>query len=129
MNAQHILVIDDDARNADVLARLLKLEGINSTQVINPLELDEVIETLIQVDAVFLDLEMPGLNGYDVLAKFRADARFTAVPIVACTVHLDEFNVAYNEGFDGFISKPIDSDKFPQQLARILNGESVWESH
>jgi two-component system cell cycle response regulator DivK len=36
-------------------------------------------------------------------------------------------NKAKNSGFDGFLGKPLDPDKFPDQIRRILNGEPVWE--
>jgi DNA-binding NarL/FixJ family response regulator len=48
------------------------------------------------------------------------------VPVVAYTVHVSEINRAYQLGFHSFIGKPIDPDKFPDQLARILRGEPVW---
>jgi two-component system cell cycle response regulator DivK len=36
-------------------------------------------------------------------------------------------NKAKSSGFDGFLGKPLDPDKFPDQIRRILNGEAVWE--
>jgi two-component system, cell cycle response regulator DivK len=62
------------------------------------------------------------------LEKLKADARYQQVPIVAYTVHVSEINVAYQRGFDSFIGKPVDPDRFPGQLARILRGEAVWET-
>jgi len=49
------------------------------------------------------------------------------VPIIAYTVHVSEIDVVRQHGFDGFLGKPLDSARFPQQLARILNREPVWE--
>jgi two-component system cell cycle response regulator DivK len=71
---------------------------------------------------------MPGLNGYDVLAQLRTDMLFQTVPVVAYTVHVSEINAAHEKGFDSFIGKPLDPDRFPDQLARILRGEPVWET-
>lgn len=128
MSNKHALIVDDNIKNVNVLARLLEGEGVSNTTVTNPHRLDGAIETLEQLDVVFLDLEMPGLDGYQVLENLRADDRFQGVPIVAYTVHVSEIRVAHERGFDSFIGKPLDSDKFPGQLARILNGQPVWET-
>jgi hypothetical protein len=45
---------------------------------------------------------------------------------VAYTVHVSEINTVYQMGFHSFLGKPLDSDLFPDQLARILRGERVW---
>ena len=124
----HALIIDDNVKNINVLVRLLASEGVNSTQVINPNNIDGILKGMTGFDVVFLDLEMPDIDGYDMLTKLRADRRFQSTPIIAYTVHVSEIKVAHDKGFDGFIGKPLDPDKFPDQLARILNGEPVWET-
>lgn len=127
MSKAHALIIDDNAKNVSVLAHLLADESVTHTQVTNTNQITGAVESLSQVDVVFLDLEMPGLNGYEVLAKLKGELGFEQVPVVAYTVHVSEINNAHQNGFDGFIGKPINPDKFPNQLARILRGESVWE--
>jgi two-component system, cell cycle response regulator DivK len=128
MSQVHALVIDDNIKNVNVLARLLSEQGVSSTRLTNPKHLDSTLESIDQLDAIFVDLEMPGLDGFEVLAKIKSDARFQTVPVVAYTVHISEISVAHQRGFDSFIGKPIDPDRFPEQLARILNGEAVWET-
>ena len=127
MNHLHALIIDDDIKNAKVLERLLANENVQSTHVIDPRKVAAVIGTIAKIDMVFLDLEMPNLNGYEVLKDIKDDERLDAIPFIAHTVHTSEINNAYQMGFTGFIGKPLDSDQFPNQLARILNGEAVWE--
>ena len=46
---------------------------------------------------------------------------------VTAEASTDQMNKAKSSGFDGFLGKPLDPDKFPDQIRRILNGESVWE--
>ena len=127
MQQAHALVIDDNIKNVNVLVHLLALEGVTSTQVTKPALLEATLTDITHVDIVFLDLEMPDIDGYTVLNKLTVDARFQAVPIVAYTVHVSEINTAHRQGFHSFLGKPLDPDKFPGQLARILRGESVWE--
>jgi two-component system cell cycle response regulator DivK len=128
MSRKHALIIDDNARNVDVLARLLAAENITSTQVLDPGALLQTAETMTVPDIVFLDLEMPDYNGYQVLNWFKSDPRFQKVKVVAYTVHVSEINNAHQQGFDGFLGKPLRYDRFPDQLNRILNGEQVWET-
>jgi two-component system, cell cycle response regulator DivK len=128
MSDKHALIIDDNSKNVSVLARMLAAEQVKTTQLTHPKQLDSILAALGQVNVVFLDLEMPDMDGYQVLQQLKADPQFQGVPIVAYTVHLSEITVAHEHGFDGFIGKPLDSDQFPNQLARILNGEPVWET-
>ena len=79
------------------------------------------------VDLVFLDLEFPNYDGFDILADLQADPRLAHVPFVADTVHISEQNQARQAGFHSFLGKPLDVQKFPEQVRRILNGERVWE--
>lgn len=127
MSQPHALLIDDNLKNLGVLAKLLSMEGARYTQVQKPREVKTVLSQIDAVDVIFLDLEMPEVNGYEVLQLIKADGRFQSVPVVAYTVHVSEINAAQEMGFDGFLAKPLDSDRFPDQLHRILNGEPVWE--
>jgi CheY-like chemotaxis protein len=123
----HALIIEDNSKNALVLANLLAKRGVSSTRILNPGEALPILQTIERVDLVFLDLEMPGQNGYDVLSMIRADSRYSHLPVIAYTVHVSEIHHAYEMGFHSFLPKPLDPDRFPDQIARILKGENVWE--
>jgi formate hydrogenlyase transcriptional activator len=123
----HALIIDDDAYSIYVMERLLDQEDISYTAVADPTTLEDMLQTLDSVDIVFLDLEMPKLDGYEVLAILKTHLD-SGVPIVACTVHTAEINNTRKRGFFSFVAKPLDLDRFSDQLHRILNGIPVWES-
>jgi CheY-like chemotaxis protein len=125
MSQPAALIIDDNQQNLKVLAQLLAKQGVSCTEVSNPNTLSSVLPSLGEVNVVFLDLEMPGLDGFSVKDFLRTE--LSGVPIIAYTVHVSEMNVAQQMGFDGFIGKPISSVRFPDQLARILRGEAVWD--
>jgi two-component system cell cycle response regulator DivK len=127
MESAHALIIDDDAANNAVLAQLLHNEGVTSTILIDPTAIKDVLADELQFDVVFLDLEMPQLDGYEVYDLLAEDANFASVPIVACSVHTNEMAKTRRIGLNGFLSKPLDPNRFPDQLARLLNGESVWD--
>jgi two-component system cell cycle response regulator DivK len=124
----HALVIDDNRDNLSILVQMLSMQGVDATTIQDPTTLDVTLESNPAIDVVFVDLEMPGISGFDLLEKFRATRQFDGVPIIAYTVHVSEISVVRDRGFDGFIGKPLDADKFPQQIQRILNGEPVWST-
>jgi CheY-like chemotaxis protein len=126
MNSIHALIIDDNIRNIHVLANLLADENITNTHITNPKQLDAILQDSAEINIVFLDLEMPGIDGYEVHKLLRSNPRFDGVPIVACTVHINEIHTASQVGFDSFLGKPLNADDFPQQVFRILQGEGVW---
>ena len=127
MSQPHALIIEDNSKNIQVLASMLTREGFTHTGILDPMLVEEHLNTINRVDIVFLDLEMAGCSGYDILRVLKEDARFQPVPVCAYTVHISEINAAFEAGFDSFLAKPLDSDRFPEQLERILRGEQVWE--
>ncbi len=76
-----------------------------------------------------MDIRLPYEDGYAAQKKIRASERFKSVRIVAVTAEasLEQMNKAKTSGFDGFLGKPLDPDRFPDQIRRILNDEEVWE--
>jgi CheY-like chemotaxis protein len=126
MTHTHALIIDDDPTNVDVLVQLLEHESVSCTVVQDPVDLTYDPSPAEQADLIFLDLEMPRLDGYQMLVILR-DEFGICVPIVAYTVHISEINIAREQGFHSFLGKPLQARRFGYQLARILNGERVWE--
>jgi two-component system cell cycle response regulator DivK len=120
------LIIDDNSDNLSVLTQLLNDEGVNCTQINHPAAIQTLLETAPTFNVIFLDLEMPQLNGFEVRDILKNHPRQQHVPIVAYSVHVSEIHVTREYGFDGFLGKPLDADQFPQQLAKILNGQAVW---
>ena len=126
MNRPLALIIDDNKTNLQIIGNLLEREGLDHIDLLDSRKTASTIQTIDNLTIVFLDLEMPGLNGYDVLSLFQADARFHSVPVVAYTVHVSETSEAFNRGFHSFLAKPLDPDEFPAQLASILGGQRIW---
>lgn len=125
MDPIHALIIDDNITNIEVLARFLSsTREVQITQIQNPLNLAQVLPDLEQIDIAFVDLEMPNLNGYEVLKILRNNG--VEGYIIAYTVHTNEINTAREMGFDGFLSKPLRANTFAENLEKILSGESIW---
>src|SRR5947208_12874339 len=106
MTAARALVVDDNSQNLRVLTQLLSKSGVECIEVSNPKLVRDMLPSLQKVDVVFLDLEMPGLDGFKLKDLLRLSLGDT--PIIACTVHVSEMDVVRESGFDGFLGKPID---------------------
>jgi CheY-like chemotaxis protein len=120
------LIIDDNHTDQKVLAQLLTLEGAELIQIFDPADLVANLQILDEMDIVFVDLEMPHLDGYQVF-DLLTQKFGKSVPIVACTVHTSEVNTARTLGFHSFIGKPLKVAQFSNQIQRILRGESIWD--
>lgn len=122
----HALFIDDNRGNLSTFEIICNTSGIQYTGIQFPTTVEEALDQL-DVDVVFLDLDMPQLNGYDIFMILRSHPNFREKPIAACTVHNTEMSNAQATGFDSFILKPINIDKFAQQIKAIANGEAIWQ--
>jgi two-component system, cell cycle response regulator DivK len=124
-----VLVVEDNVSNFVLVARLLGFMGIHCEWKTSGYEVVEYADTLPRLDLILMDIRLPYEDGYGAMKKIRASERLKNVPIVAVTAEasLEQMNKARASGFDGFLGKPLDPDKFPEQIKRILTGEPVWE--
>lgn len=126
-----ILIVEDNVRNYALLARLLSFMGVRQTEWNRSgwHVLEFARDSMPQVDLILLDIHLPDEDGYEVLFRLREDEHFRNTRIVAVTADITSANLsrAQSAGFDGFLAKPINVDLFPDQILRILEGESVWD--
>ncbi len=124
-----VLVVEDNVSNFVLIARMLGYLGIHCEWKTSGYEVVEYADTLPRLDLILMDIRLPYEDGYGALKKIRASERFKAVPIIAVTAEasMEQMNKARESGFDGFLGKPLDPDRFPDQIRRILSGDPVWE--
>lgn len=125
----HVLVVEDNVSNFVLIARLLAFIGIQCEWKTTGWGVVEFANTMPRVDLVLMDLRLPHDDGYQALRQIRAHPQLqdTQVVVVTAQGSAAEMQKARKAGFDGFIAKPLDADKFPQQIQQILNGEEVWD--
>jgi signal transduction histidine kinase len=115
-----VLHIEDDPRNRLLVRKLLAGEGHEVVDATDGLE--GVHAALAQrPDLVLVDLNIPGLDGYEVTLRLRSEPSLSGVPIVAITAEGDR-DTSFAVGCDGFIQKPIDARSFAQLVRRYLSG-------
>lgn len=124
-----ILVVEDNVSNFVLIARMLGYMGIHCEWKTSGYEVVEYADTLPRLDLILMDIRLPYEDGYGALGKIRASTTLNDTLVIAVTAEASvaQINKAKESGFDGFIGKPLDPDRFPEQIRRILSGDKVWE--
>ena len=112
-----LLVVDDDESNRDALSRRLEQKGYTVTAAVGGHEALALVDGEAY-DLVLLDVDMPGLSGFDVLTRIRGSRTETELPVIMVTGRTRGTDIveAFRLGANDYVTKPID---IPVALARI----------
>jgi len=124
-----VLVVEDNVSNFVLIARMLGYMGIHCEWKTSGYEVVEYADTLPRLDLILMDIRLPYEDGYSALRKIRSSPALKDTLVVAVTAEasLEQIAKAKQAGFDGFLGKPLDMDRFPDQIRHILAGDSIWE--
>ena len=124
-----VLVVEDNVANFVLIARMLGYMGVHCEWKTSGYEVVEYADTLPRLDLILMDIRLPYEDGYGALKKIRSSPNLKDTLVVAVTAEAsrEQLQKAREAAFDGFIGKPLDPDRFPDQIQRILSGDSVWE--
>lgn len=129
-----ILFVDDDPILREFAQVNLSTEQASVDLAANGAQALEAIAAAAP-DIVLLDLEMPELDGFEVLARLRADPRWQALPVIVVTGRedVDAVDRAFGAGATSFVVKPLNWRLLSQQLRythrTALNAQSLAEGH
>ena len=117
-----LLVVDDDEGNREILTRRLVRLGHQVTTAVNGRDALEVLART-PFDLLLLDIEMPEMNGYQVLEALRADALLRLLPVIVLSASDDAPNVArcIEMGADDYLPKPFDPVLLQARLTACLD--------
>jgi diguanylate cyclase len=122
------IVADDEESGRLLLAATVGEAGLEALAFGNGAE---ALEAALRCDAaiVLLDVDMPGMDGYGICRRLRAERRYARVPIVMVTGHEDAsaIGLAFDAGATDFISKPVNWALLPRRLAYILRNAAAAE--
>ena len=124
-----VLVVEDNVSNFVLVARMLGFLGIHCEWKTSGFEVVEYADTLPRLDLILMDIRLPYEDGYGALRKIRLSPNFRNVPVVAVTAEAspEQINKARLAGFNGFLGKPLDPDRIPDQIQHILAGDPVLD--
>lgn len=106
--AAHVLVVDDNEVNRDLLARRLTREGHRVALAVDGLDALAKLAA-DDFDLILLDIMMPGLNGFEVLERLKADEALRYLPVILISALADDDNMVkgISLGADDFLPKPF----------------------
>jgi adenylate cyclase len=105
----HVLIVDDDPLNRRLLVKSLETEGHRTTAVENGFEALKALST-DPPDVVLLDVEMPGLDGIEVLERIKTDLELGHIPVIMISGVDDTDSIVrcIEAGAEDFLPKPFD---------------------
>lgn len=121
MSDIRILYIEDNPGNRLLVRRVLEAEGYSVSEAMDgPSGLE--VASQEQPDLILLDINLPEIDGYDLARRFRDIPSLQEVPILAVTANVmqGDRERTLAAGCDGYIQKPIDVDRLPEQVSAAL---------
>jgi CheY-like chemotaxis protein len=115
------MIVDDNASNLKLAGDVLGFEGF---EIVSCIDAENALSCLQQnlPDLILMDLGLPGMDGLQLTKKLKSDTRTKEIKIVALTASAmkGDKEKILSAGFDGYITKPIDTRKFKDQVIEYL---------
>jgi len=106
---QEILVVEDNEKNMKLFRDVLQATGYRTLEATSGEEAIEIVRSR-EPALVLMDVQLPGADGVETLARLREDERTAATPVLAVTAQAmrGDRERFLEAGFDGYLSKPVD---------------------
>jgi len=117
-----VLIVDDDNRNIFALTAVLKAKGYQCLSAIGGEEGLQLMGQQKDIAVVLMDMMMPGMDGYEAIAKMSEDPELKDIPVIAVTAQamLGDKERCLNAGAVGYVSKPINVDSLTDLLVKYI---------
>jgi CheY-like chemotaxis protein len=122
MSGEPILIVDDNPSNMKLVSFLLTNRGYDVKTATSAETAAEVLQTF-SPRLILMDLQMPGVDGFEFTRRLKADPKTQGIAIIAVTAYAmkgDEQN-ALKAGCDGYVTKPIDTRALPGLIAAHMS--------
>jgi CheY-like chemotaxis protein len=109
MAGERILVVEDNETNMKLVRDVLQAKGYSTLEATTGEDAVELARTLDPA-LVLMDVQLPGIDGVEALARLRQDERTASIPVLALTAQAmsGDRERFLEVGFDGYLSKPVD---------------------
>jgi two-component system, cell cycle response regulator DivK len=117
----HILIVEDNEMNLDILTRRLSRRGYEVSQAENGVEAIELANRVIP-DLILMDLNLPVMDGWEATRHIKANPSTEAIPILCVTAHamIDDLERGLAAGCDEYETKPIEFERILEKIERLL---------
>ncbi|MDZ4763820.1 MAG: response regulator [Chloroflexota bacterium] len=117
----NVLIVDDEPDNVGVLELVFRFHKATVFMAESGKECLERMKTVVPA-LILMDIQMPEMSGYQLLAVIRSEPRWQHIPIIAVTAHVmssDQERILA-AGFDGYIPKPVSTLTIAKEVSDIL---------
>ena len=120
-DTRKILIVEDNEKNMKLMRDLLQFKGYETLEAESAESGIELATTELP-DLILLDIQLPGMNGIEALARLRADETTSHIPVIAVTasVMTHDRNKLLEAGFDDYQLKPLTMNEFLDRVAKHL---------
>jgi chemotaxis protein histidine kinase CheA/DNA-binding response OmpR family regulator len=126
-NAPLVLIIDDSVTVRELLSMTFKKAGYRVEQARDGQEAWEKLSDGLECDLAFCDIEMPRMNGLELLSQLQKDEKLASMPIAMLTSRGAQKmrNIAASRGANGYFVKPYVEDELLKAAERMIKGEML----
>ena len=124
MTNPRILIVEDNPKNMKLVRDVLEHHGYTT---IAALSAEDALAAVAErpPDLILMDIDLPGIDGFEALRRLKSDPSTEAIPVCALTAFAmnDDRERCLQAGFDGYLVKPISVTEFPGQVRGLLDRE------
>ena len=119
----HILLVEDDEMNRDMLSRSLRRRGFRVTEAVDGRQ-GVRLGNEARPDLILMDLSLPEIDGWEAIRRLKGDPATQAIPVVALTAHAmsADRESALAAGADDYDTKPIDLNRLLAKIEKLCSG-------
>jgi two-component system cell cycle response regulator DivK len=116
-----VLIVEDNERNLKLVRDVLGFAGFSVLEARDG-EAGIELARAQKPDVVLMDINLPGMTGFEALTALRADASTASIPVLAVTAYAmkDDRARILAAGFDGYLEKPVDVRALPGQVEALI---------
>lgn len=127
-----VLLVEDNPRDVRLIQRIfdkvdfahelrIVKDGDDALAYLSQTDCDTESSTTPRPDLILLDLNLPRMNGHEVLCQCKQDDRFKQIPIVVLTTsgHDDDIRQAYESGANAYLLKPVEFTRFTEVIRQL----------
>jgi len=119
--AFNVLIVDDSSSMRAIIRKIMKVSGFNIGELLEAADGKEAIKVLTDewVDLVLADINMPNMNGLELISEMKKDEMLKSIPVVMITAEGSEKRIqeSMKLGASGYIKKPF----LPEEIKRTLS--------
>lgn len=118
-----ILVVDDDPNLLVLLSKMLMRVGVTPTTAENGTQALDILRSEAPFDLLILDLMLPDIDGFEVLARLRADRAHDDMPVLILSARADPDTIkqGLDLGADGYLTKPYLPNTLTSRVRAVLS--------